>query len=148
MTAGRECSTSPWTDGRMSPPAGVVAGSSSSLLSAPRTHAMIRSRSVLLASIGRPRIIAPVALVSADINDTATDFAETIVPVAVTTGLMLVIDLPAMMVPKDVPVTPVSKLQMPAGELLVVVVCVMMIVLPGLVGASDCELRVQVPLYL
>src|SRR5207245_5503954 len=87
----------------MSLPAGVVTGSSSSRLSAPRTQAMIWSRIVLLPSIARPAVIAPLALVNAVMLETVTDFAAVIAPVAVTTGLIVAIGLPATTVPPGAP---------------------------------------------
>ena len=101
---------------------------------------------LLLASVVRPAVMAPVALVNAVMLDTVTGLEEVMVPVAETTGLMAVTDLPAMIIPLGAPVPPLSKLQLPTGELFVVVVCVMINVFPGLVGASDCAVSVQVPL--
>src|SRR5436189_5466661 len=92
---------------------------------------------LLLASVVRPAVMAPVALVNAVMLDTVTGLEEVMVPVAETTGLMAVTDLPAMIVPLGAPVPPLSELQVPTGELFVVVVCVMIKLLPGLGGSSD-----------
>src|SRR5437773_11714704 len=100
---------------------------------------------LLLASVVRPAVMAPVALVNAVMLDTVTGLEEVMVPVAETTGVMAVTDLPAMIVPLGTPVPPLSKLQVPTGELLVVVVCVMIQVVPVVVGASVCAVSVQVP---
>src|SRR6266850_1285076 len=118
----------------MSLPAGVVTGSSSSRLSAPRTQAMIWSRIVLLPSIARPAVIAPLALVNAVMLETVTDFAAVIVPVAVTTGLIVVISLPATTVPPGAPLEPVLN---------VALVILNVVVL----GTSATEAIDQEPLY-
>src|SRR6266478_5314481 len=108
----------------MSLPAGVVTGSSSSRLSAPRTQAMIWSRIVLLPSIARPAVIAPLALVNAVMLETVT----------VTTGLIVAIGLPATTVPPGAPLEPVLN---------VALVILNVVVL----GTSATEAIDQEPLY-
>src|SRR5437867_12745529 len=98
---------------------------------------------LLLASVVRPAVMAPVALVNAVMLDTVTGLEEVMVPVAETTGLMAVTDFPAMIIPLGAPVPPLAKLQLPTGQLDVVVVCVMINVVPGHVRGSVCALDVE-----
>src|SRR3989442_15968723 len=101
---------------------------------------------LLLASVGRPAVMAPVALVNAVMLDTVTGLEEVMVPVAETTRVIAGTGLPAMIIPLGAPVPPLSKLQLPTGELFVVVVCGMIKVFPGRGRASGCAVSVPVPL--